>query len=129
LNKETFYQDFYKLRKYFNKRLLIVFGALAFVAMFDSLNFLIYTIQNMIREDDNLSLFASLSFPIVYILAFAFYYGDYYRLQHTIHYYNLSKNIDYRINEGEIKNVQTNPIIISLSYLALLIIFIINLLL
>jgi Co/Zn/Cd efflux system component len=129
LNKETFYQDFYKLRKYFNKRLLVVFGALAFVAMFDSLNFLIYTIQNMIRADDNLSLFASLSFPMTYILPFVFYYTDYYRLQHTIHYYNLSKNIDYRINEGEIKNVQTNPMIIFLSYLALFIVFLISLML
>jgi hypothetical protein len=132
LNKETIYQDFYKLSKYFNKRLLIVFGALAFVAMFDSLNFLLlknYTIQNMIRADDNLSLFASLSFPMTYILPFVFYYADYYSLQHTIHYYNLSKNIDYRINEGEIKNVQTNPTITFLSYLALFIVFLINLML
>jgi hypothetical protein len=48
LDKETFYQDLYKLSKFFNKRLIIIFGTLAFIAIFDILNKVLldnYTLQ------------------------------------------------------------------------------------
>jgi hypothetical protein len=48
LDRETFYQDLNELRRYFNKRLFILFGLLAFIALFDTTNKVLldnYTIQ------------------------------------------------------------------------------------
>jgi hypothetical protein len=57
LNKETFYEDLYKLSKYFDKRFIIFFGILAFVAIIDTLNFYLinsYTIQNILQFSEKI---------------------------------------------------------------------------
>jgi hypothetical protein len=145
--EETIYQDFYKINKYFNKRLLIVFGILAFVAIFDMLNFLLlrsYTIQNIIQPiliyeeivsimNQDLLLRASVFFSFAYLLYFLVYYVIYYYVNYPIYkdyiHYILAANIGYKVEKKESKEIQVNPIMTIFSYLALLILFIINLLL
>jgi len=147
LKEETIYQDFYKLNKYFNKRLLIVFGILTFLAILDSLNFLLlrsYTIQNIIQPiliyeeivsimNQDLLLRTSVIFSFAYLLYFLVYYTIYYYVNYPIYkdyiHYILAANIGYKVEKKEIKEIQVNPIITFLSYLALLIVFIINLML
>ena len=123
LNKTTFYQDLYELGKYFNKRLVIFFGILVFIAVFDTLN-------KLEPLEPIYLTFLSLG----NILCFWFYYILYYffnSLNYYLHHYIFQKNIDYKIDDKEIKikNIQVNPIITLLSYLALFIVFIINLML
>jgi hypothetical protein len=139
-NKETFYQGLYKLNKYFNKNLLIIFGALAFVAVFDTLNLFLlkkYTLQIVLQPviiDSNLLLQASLAFSVKYVICFILYCILYYHnhyLQHIPSYYNFAENIGYKIDDDEIKikNIQVNPMMTLLSYFVLLIVFLINLML
>jgi hypothetical protein len=140
-NKEKFYQDISKLNKYFNKRLLIIFGILAYVAIFDSLNLFLlknFTAQIILQPiiiERNLLFQASLVFLANNIVCFLFYYFLYchnYYLQHIPRYIynNLATNIGYKVkNSYGIKNIQVNPIITLLSYLALFIVFLINLML
>jgi hypothetical protein len=124
-NKETFYQDLYKLNKYFNKRLLLIFGVLAFVAVFDALNLFLlknYTLQIILQPkiiESNLLLQASLGFPVSYIVYFLFYY-----LLYIIVAY-----IGYNGKKKEIKEIQVRSIITLLSYSVLFIVFLINLML
>jgi hypothetical protein len=145
--EETIYQDFYKLNKYFNKRLLIVFGILTFVAIIDSLNFILlrnYTIQNIIQPiliyeeivsimNQDLLLRASVIFSFAYLLYFLVYYVIYYYVNYPIYkdyiHYILAANIGYKVEKKEIKEIQVNPMMTILSYLALLIVFLINLIL
>jgi hypothetical protein len=152
LNKETFYQDLYKLNKYINKRLLIIFGILAFIAIFDILNFLLlrnYTIQNVIqpivvleelfsKTYQDLLFRVSIISSLAYLFCFLFYYMFFYYVIYPIryyflHYYSyiLAENLGYKIDNDEIKikNIQISPMITFLSYSALFIVFIINLML
>jgi len=152
LNKETFYQDLYKLNKYINKRLLIIFGILAFIAIFDILNFLLlrnYTIQNVIQPivvleelfsktyQDLLfrvSIISSLAYLFCFLFYYMFFYYVIYPIRHYfLHYYSyiLAENIGYKIDDEEIKikNIQISPMTTFLSYLALFIVFLINLML
>ena len=146
LKKETFYQGLYILNKYFNIRLFIVFGILTFVAILDSLNFILlknYTIQNILQPTMSLStinhvlnfqslIIASLIFLFCSLLPFIIYYHFIYPDLHYFHYYILAENIGYKVDKSEVKGFQitpTRPIVIFISYLALFIIFIINLLL
>jgi hypothetical protein len=146
LKKETFYQGLYILNKYFNIRLFIVFGILTFVAILDSLNFILlknYTIQNILQPTMSLStinhvlnfqslIIVSLVFLFCSLLPFFVYYHFIYPDLHYFHYYVLAENIGYKVDKNEVKGFQitpTSPIVIFISYLALSIIFIINLML
>jgi hypothetical protein len=143
LKKETFYQGLYILNKYFNIRLFIVFGILTFVAILDSLNFILlknYTIQNILQPTMSLStinqdlIFQSLIivssvFLVCSFLPFFVYYHFIYPDLHYFHYYILAENIGHKVEEGYVKISQVNPMITILSYLALLIVFLINLIL
>jgi hypothetical protein len=146
LNKETFYEDLYKLSKYFDKRFIIFFGILAFVAIIDTLNFYLinsYTIQNILQFSEKIerstflypSLSIVLSLPInINILYFFFnllIWSRFYYLNYYLHRYILSGNISYKMNKraNDIKNIQVNPMMTLLSYLALFIVFLINLIL
>jgi hypothetical protein len=150
LNKETIYQDFYKLSKYFNKRLTLIFGILAFVAIFDTLNFLLlknYTLQNILQPikiakglylmmNQDLLFSILMIFSSVYLFCFLtlyykIFYYDLYPIYHYLNYYALPENIGHKINkiDNEIKNIQVNPITTIFSYLALFIVFLINLIL
>jgi len=146
LNKETFYEDLYKLSKYFDQRFIIFFGILAFVAIIDTLNFYLinsYTIQNIFQSSEKIerstflypSLRIVLSLPInINILYFFFNLSicsRFYYLNYYLHRYILSGNISYKINKraNDIKNIQVNPIMTLISYLLLFIVFIINLML
>jgi hypothetical protein len=150
LKKETIYQDFYKLSKYFNKRLTLIFGILAFVAIFDTLNFLLlknYTLQNILQPikiakglyltmNQDLLFSILMIFSSVYLFCFLIwyykiFYYDFCSIYHYLNYYALAENIGYKINKihNEIKNIQISPMITFLSYLALFIVFLINLML
>jgi hypothetical protein len=147
LKKETFYQGLYILDKYFNIRLFIVFGILTFVAILDSLNFILlknYTIQNILQPTTSLYttinqdlIFQSLIitssvFLVCSLLPFIIYYHFIYPDLHYFHYYILAENIGHKVYKSEVKGIQitpTRPIVIFISYLALSIIFMINLLL
>jgi len=146
LEKETFYQGLYILNKYFNIRLFIVFGILTFVAIIDSLNFILlknYTIQNILQPKMSLStinqvlifqslIIVSLVFLVCSLLPFFMYYHFVYPNLHYFHYYFLAENIGYKVDKNEVKGIRItpmSPIAIFISYLVLLIIFIINLLL
>jgi hypothetical protein len=138
-NKETFYQDISKLNKYFNKHLLIIFGALTLVAIFDTLNLFLlrnYTLQIVLQPiiiESNLLLQSSLAFSANYVICFLIYCMLYYLndyLQHVPRYYISPQNINYKVDDSYgIKNIQVNPIITIFSYLALFIVFLINLML
>jgi hypothetical protein len=146
LKKETFYQGLYILDKYFNIRLFIVFEILTFLAILDSLNFILlknYTIQNILQPTTSLStinqdlifqslIIVSLVFLVCSLLPFIIYYHFIYPDLHYFHYYILAENIGYKVYKSEVKGIQItpmSPIAIFISYLVLLIIFIINLLL
>jgi uncharacterized membrane protein YhaH (DUF805 family) len=146
LNKETFYEDLYKLSKYFDKRFIIFFGILAFVAIIDTLNFYLinsYTIQNILQFSEKIerstflypSLSIVLSLPVnINILYFFFnllIWSRFYYLNYYLHRYILSGNISYKMNKraNDIKNIQVNPMMTLISYLSLFIVFIINLML
>jgi hypothetical protein len=146
LNKETFYDNLYKLSKYFDKRFIIFFGILAFVAIIDTLNFYLinsYTIQNIFQSSEKIerstflypSLSIVLSLPVnINILYFFFNLlicSRFYYLNYYLHRYILSGNISYKINKraNDIKNIQVNPMMTLISYLSLFIVFIINLML
>jgi len=147
LKKETFYQGLYILDKYFNIRLFIVFEILTFLAILDSLNFILlknYTIQNILQPTTSLYttinqdlIFQSLIitssvFLVCSLLPFFMYYHFIYPDLHYFHYYILAENIGYKVDKSEVKRFQitpTRPIVIFISYLALSIIFMINLLL
>ena len=146
LKKETFYQGLYILDKYFNIRLFIVFEILTFLAILDSLNFILlknYTIQNILQPTMSLStinqdlifqslIIVSLVFLVCSLLPFIIYYHFIYPDLHYFHYYILAENIGYKVYKSEVKGIQItpmSPIAIFISYLVLLIIFIINLLL
>ena len=141
LDKETFYQDLYKLSRFFNKRLIIIFGTLAFIAVFDILNKVLldnYTLQPtlepimMVDEEEDYFMYTVFS-PLITFLYFIFYimYCSSYRyLNYYFNYYVIVENIDYKIKEDyHIKNVKVDPIITFLSYLILFMIFLINLIL
>jgi hypothetical protein len=146
LKKETFYQSLYILDKYFNIRLFIVFGILTFLAILDSLNFILlknYTIQNILQPTMSLStmnqdltfqflIIVSSVFLVCFFLPFFMYYHFIYPNLHYFHYYILAENIGYKVDKSEVRGIQITPmrpIVIFISYLALFIIFIINLLL
>ena len=147
LKKETFYQGLYILDKYFNIRLFIVFEILTFLAILDSLNFILlknYTIQNILQPTTSLYttinqdlifqslIIVSLVFLVCSLLPFIIYYHFIYPDLHYFHYYILAENIGYKVYKSEVKGIQItpmSPIAIFISYLVLLIIFIINLLL
>jgi len=144
LKKETFYQGLYILNKYFNIRLFIVFGILTFVAILDSLNFILlknYTIQNILQPTISLystinldlifqfSIIVSSVFLVCFLIPYLTYYHFIYPDLHYFHYYILAENIGYKVEEGYVKISQVNPMITILSYLALLIVFLINLIL
>jgi hypothetical protein len=146
LKKETFYQGLYILNKYFNIRLFIVFGILTFLAILDSLNFILlknYTIQNILQPTMSLStmnqdltfqflIIVSSVFLVCFFLPFFMYYHFIYPNLHYFHYYILAENIGYKVDKSEVRGIQItpmSPIVIFISYLALFIIFIINLLL
>ena len=147
LKKETFYQGLYILNKYFNIRLFIVFWILTFIAILDSLNFILlknYTIQNILQPTISLystinqdlifqfSIIVSSVFLVCFFLPYLMYYHFVYPDLHYFHYYILAENIGYKVDKNEVKGIQitpTRPIVIFISYLALLIIFMINLLL
>jgi hypothetical protein len=141
LDRETFYQDLYKLSKFFNKRLIIIFGTLAFIAIFDILNKVLldnYTLQPtlepiiMAEEEEDYFMYTVLS-PLITFLYFIFYImycSSYRHLNYYLNYYVIAENIDYKIKEGyHIKNVKVDPMITFLSYLGLFIVFLINLIL
>jgi len=141
LDRETFYQDLYKLSRFFNKRLIIIFGTLAFIAVFDILNKVLldnYTLQPtlepimMVDEEEDYFMYTVFS-PLITFLYFIFYimYCSSYRyLNYYFNYYVIVENIDYKIKEDyHIKNVKVDPIITFLSYLILFMIFLINLIL
>jgi hypothetical protein len=147
LKKETFYQGLYILNKYFNIRLFIVFGILTFLAILDSLNFILlknYTIQNILQP--TMSLYTTINQDLIFqsliitssvflvcsLLPFIIYYHFICPDLHYFHYYILAENIGYKVYKSEVKGIQitpTRPILIFISYLALSIIFMINLLL
>jgi hypothetical protein len=105
--------------------LLLIFGVLAFVAVFDALNLFLlknYTLQIILQPkiiESNLLLQASLGFPVSYIVYFLFYY-----LLYIIVAY-----IGYNGKKKEIKEIQVRSIITLLSYSVLFIVFLINLML
>ena len=141
LNKETFYQDFYKLSKYFNKRYAIFFGILLIVAVFDILNLFLlknFTIQiilqpAIIEKDWPFSI--SNAIIIIHFICFYYYssiVSSFYSLNYYLHYFILPENLGYKTDIYEIKGIPVNlmsPILAFLSYLVLFIVFIINLLL
>jgi hypothetical protein len=141
LNKETFYQDFYKLSKYFNKRYAIFFGILSIVAVFDILNLFLlknFTIQIILQPaiiERDLPFPVSKAVIIMYFLCFSFYIGlvsSFSSFNYYLHYFILPENLGYKTDIYEIKGILVNlmsPILAFLSYLALFIVFIINLLL
>jgi len=135
LDKETFYQDLYKLSRFFNKRLIIIFGTLAFIAVFDILNKVLldnYTLQPtlepimMVDEEEDYFMYTVFS-PLITFLYFIFYImycSSYRHLNYYLNYYVIAENIDYKIKEGyHIKNVKVDPMITFLSYLILFIVF------
>jgi hypothetical protein len=143
LKKEIFYQDFYELSKYFDKGFIVFFGILAFISVFDTLNKILinnYTIQNIFLAGEKFGKIIIIYLnniyflPLLNIIYFYYYYNIsiiFYNLNYYLHYYILQKNIDYKMDKihNEIKNIQVNPIITFLSYLALFIVFLINLML
>jgi hypothetical protein len=141
LNKETFYQDFYKLSKYFNKRYAIFFGILSIVAVFDILNLFLFknfTIQIILQPaiiEKDWPFSVSNAIIIIHLICFSFYIGlvsSFYSFNYYLHYFILPENLDYKTEIYEIKGIPVSlmsPIFVFLSYLALFIVFIINLLL
>ena len=141
LNKETFYQDFYKLSKYFNKRYAIFFGILSIVAVFDILNLFLlknFTIQIILQPaiiEKDWPFSVSNAIIILHLICFRFYIGlvsSFYSFNYYLHYFILPENLGYKTDIYEIKGILVNlmsPILAFLSYLALFIVFIINLLL
>ena len=143
MKKEIFYQDFYKLSKYFDNGFIVFFGILAFISVFDTLNKILinnYTIQNIFLAGEKIGKIMIIYLnniyflPLLNIIYFYYYYYIsiiFYNLNYYLHYYILQKNIDYKMDKihNEIKNIQVNPIITFLSYLALFIVFLINLML
>ena len=137
LNKKTFYQDLYKLSKYFDKRFIIFFGILAFVAIFDVHNLVLwknYTIQTLLKPatiDESLIFPTLIVSSFIYIFCFLIYFMSYYHFHYYyyFHYYILAENIGHKVEEGYVKISQVNPMITILSYLELLIVFLINLIL
>jgi len=141
LNKETFYQDFYKLSKYFNKRYAIFFGILSIVAVFDILNLFLlknFTIQIILQPaiiEKDWPFSVSNAIIILHLICFRFYIGlvsSFYSFNYYLHYFILPENLDYKTEIYEINGIPVSlisPIFVFLSYLALFIVFIINLLL
>jgi len=141
LNKETFYQDFYKLSKYFNKRYAIFFGILLIVAVFDILNLFLlknFTIQIILQPaiiEKDWPFSVSNAIIILHLICFRFYINlvsSFYSFNYYLHYFILPENLDYKTEIYEIKGIPVSlmsPIFVFLSYLALFIVFIINLLL
>jgi hypothetical protein len=141
LNKETFYQDFYKLSKYFNKRYAIFFGILSIVAVLDVLNLFLlknFTIQIILQPaiiEKDWPFSVSNAIIIGHFLCFSYYIGlvsSFYSLNYYFHYFILPENLGYKTDIYEIKGIPVSlmsPILAFLSYLALFIVFIINLLL
>jgi hypothetical protein len=121
--------------------LIIIFGTLAFIAVFDILNKVLldnYTLQPtlepiiMAEEEEDYFMYTVLS-PLITFLYFIFYimyYSSYRYLNYYLNYYVIAENIDYKIKEDyHIKNVKVDPMITFLSYLILFIVFLINLIL
>jgi hypothetical protein len=139
LDSDTFYQDLSELRRYFNKRLLILFGLLAFIALFDTTKEVLldnYTIQPKLEPlivigEEMFNYIFAVFLPLASFLNFLIYlnyYFIYHYLNYYLHYYILPENIDYKVDEKYyIKNIQVDPIVTFLSYLALFIVFIVNL--
>jgi hypothetical protein len=140
-NKKNFYQSFYKLSKFFSGHLLIFFGILFFVATIDTLNLFLlknYSIVNILQPTIIEKNLTELRNALVIVYPYMFCYWFYYfaclflaGFKYYLHYYILPENIGHKAdkNENEIKNIQVNPMITILSYLALFIVFLINLML
>jgi hypothetical protein len=141
LNKETFYQDLYKLSKYFNKRYAIFFGILLIVAVLDILNLFLFknfTIQIILQPaiiEKDWPFSVSNAIIILHLICFRFYIGlvsSFSSFNYYLHYFILPENLDYKTQIYEIKGIPVSlmsPIFVFLSYLVLFIVFIINLLL
>jgi hypothetical protein len=126
-NKEFFYYDgLYKvLDNYFDKRFVILFGILAIIAVVDTINkFLLnnYTVQFILQP------MIERRPPSYYSLISIFHIG-YFFLYYFLYLFDFkfTKSID-KVKK-EIKEIQVNPIFVFLSYFALFIVFLINLIL
>jgi magnesium-transporting ATPase (P-type) len=94
-----------------------------------------YTIQTLLKPatiDENLIFPTLIVSSFIYIFCFLIYFMSYYHFHsyyYYFHYYILAENIGHKVEEGYVKISQVNPMITILSYLALLIVFLINLIL